>query len=347
MVDAVKLFSKLKKSYSSSPASPAGEKAASPGGGSGAATAHPISSPDSPAMKLLCSSLESFPTLQGLPLHSFLLPGLPTVLYADGVLPEGLAKELVTAIDADPSPWVELKKRRLRNIGGTVTSAGLTEQHPLPPYLRSLARALVTAGLFPEELEPNHVLLNDYPAGQGIMPHTDGPAYFPRVCTISLLSSCLLHFRSSLSAPPAMEVLLRPNSLVCFTGEAYETFLHGIASVWEERTAGRTGDAGKAEVAEKQEEGKEGDGRDTSSSRNSCPCVNAESGLLIERDRRISITLRYVPLPGESREKWPALLAELTRRERKKGGEEGGQKEGGAAAGSSSPSYAAAAASSD
>jgi alkylated DNA repair protein alkB family protein 6 len=33
---------------------------------------------------------------------------------------------------------------------------------------------------------PNHVLINEYLPGQGIMAHKDGPAYYPVVCTVSL-----------------------------------------------------------------------------------------------------------------------------------------------------------------
>ena len=33
---------------------------------------------------------------------------------------------------------------------------------------------------------PNHVLVNEYRPGQGIMAHEDGAAYFPIVATVSL-----------------------------------------------------------------------------------------------------------------------------------------------------------------
>ena len=39
---------------------------------------------------------------------------------------------------------------------------------------------------------PNHVLINEYRAGQGIMPHEDGAAYFPVVSTVSLGGSIVL-----------------------------------------------------------------------------------------------------------------------------------------------------------
>ena len=42
------------------------------------------------------------------------------------------------------------------------------------------------------EVRPNHVLVNEYLAGQGIMPHTDGPLFTPVITTITLGSHALL-----------------------------------------------------------------------------------------------------------------------------------------------------------
>lgn len=38
----------------------------------------------------------------------------------------------------------------------------------------------------------NHVLVNEYEPGQGIMPHQDGPAYWPVVATVSLAAPIIL-----------------------------------------------------------------------------------------------------------------------------------------------------------
>src|SRR5699024_11991713 len=39
---------------------------------------------------------------------------------------------------------------------------------------------------------PNHVLVNEYTPGQGIMPHEDGGAYYPTVATVSLGGAVVL-----------------------------------------------------------------------------------------------------------------------------------------------------------
>ena len=40
---------------------------------------------------------------------------------------------------------------------------------------------------------PNHVLLNEYLPGQGIMPHLDGNLFFPTITTINLGSHTVLN----------------------------------------------------------------------------------------------------------------------------------------------------------
>ena len=40
----------------------------------------------------------------------------------------------------------------------------------------------------------NHVLLNEYLAGQGIMAHLDGPMFHPTISTISLGSHAVIKF---------------------------------------------------------------------------------------------------------------------------------------------------------
>ena len=61
----------------------------------------------------------------------------------------------------------------------------------LVPLLQRLARDTQAFG--PGE-EPNHVLLNAYMPGQGIMAHQDGPLYHPGACIVSLSSPTVLHF---------------------------------------------------------------------------------------------------------------------------------------------------------
>jgi len=63
-----------------------------------------------------------------------------------------------------------------------------------PPPLQRLADALVAAGIFSPRDSPNHILINEYHPGQGIMAHTDGPAYMSLTATLSLGSDVLIQF---------------------------------------------------------------------------------------------------------------------------------------------------------
>lgn len=83
---------------------------------------------------------------------------------------------------------------------------------------------------------PNHVLVNEYPPGVGIMPHKDGAAYHPVVCTVSLGASLCLHVHSSkedgaLDPEPAFRILQEPRSLLITTDDLYTQYLHGIADI--------------------------------------------------------------------------------------------------------------------
>lgn len=88
-------------------------------------------------------------------------------------------------------------------------------------------------------MRPNHVLVNEYPPGVGIMPHKDGAAYHPVVCTVSLGASlCLNIYKSkedgALDPEPAYRILQEPRSLLITTHDLYAQFLHGIADVEED-----------------------------------------------------------------------------------------------------------------
>jgi alkylated DNA repair protein alkB homolog 6 len=141
----------------------------------------------------------------------------------------------------------------------------------LPPPLQQLANILVERGIFPQSESPNHILVNEYQTGQGILPHTDGPAYVARTATLSLgHSDVLLKFVPRLRTEDigrvcvdtAEEVQLEGDgSLVVFSHDAYSNYTHGI----EDCTT---------EVA-------------------SDKCVNAETGTVINRGRRISLTFRH------------------------------------------------------
>lgn len=82
---------------------------------------------------------------------------------------------------------------------------------------------------------PNHVLINEYKPGEGILPHEDGSAYFPVVCTVSLGAHAVLDVCSKDvdggGRGKRWRVLQERRSLLVTMGECYEGCLHGIEGV--------------------------------------------------------------------------------------------------------------------
>jgi len=68
------------------------------------------------------------------------------------------------------------------------------------------------------------------------MPHKDGAAYYPVVCTVSLGSSLCLNIHkckedSALDPEPAWRILQEPRSLLITTRDLYTEYLHGIDAI--------------------------------------------------------------------------------------------------------------------
>jgi alkylated DNA repair dioxygenase AlkB len=137
------------------------------------------------------------------------------------------AEALLAAVDdaSHAALWVELRGRRLQRWAA-----------PLPPFLARLAEGLVAAGVFEHDRPPNDVLVNSYAPGEGIAPHADGPAYDPRVATLSLGAPALMRYsvlygreRGGERGGQAVGALvLRDRSLVVTSGELYTRYAHAI-----------------------------------------------------------------------------------------------------------------------
>ena len=143
--------------------------------------------------------------------------------------------------------WTRLKhaRRKVALFDGTICK--------LPPILQRIANTLVAVGAFPASHPPNHVLVNEYQPGEGIMPHTDGPAYKSRTATISLGGSDVIfnlwprqHYEGDTTTSsvrpekhqPSLEVILHGcGSLIVFADDAYLHHCHEIREVLEETTS--------------------------------------------------------------------------------------------------------------
>lgn len=150
-------------------------------------------------------------------------------------------------------------------------------------------------------MKANHVLVNEYLAGQGIMPHTDGPLFHPVICTISCGSHTILRFHekdvynavdiddvvddddrrtvTTIDADTIHEnrklvcqLLIEPRSLLILKHDMYTNYLHSIAD--------ETHDIITSNLANLEQCADE---------------LKNRVGGTIERNRRISLTIRHVP----------------------------------------------------
>uniref|UniRef100_G1RLP2 Probable RNA/DNA demethylase ALKBH6 n=2 Tax=Nomascus leucogenys TaxID=61853 RepID=G1RLP2_NOMLE len=217
-------------------------------------------------------------------LEPFRVEQAPPVIY---YVPDFISKEeeeyLLRQVFNAPKPkWTQLSGRKLQNWGGLPHPRGMVPER-LPPWLQRYVDKVSDLSLF-GGLPANHVLVNQYLPGEGIMPHEDGPLYYPTVSTISLGSHTVLDFyeprRPEDDDPteqprppprPTTSLLLEPRSLLVLRGPAYTRLLHGIAA---------------ARV----------NALDTASPPpNAAVCPSARPGACLVRGTRVSLTIRRVP----------------------------------------------------
>merc|ERR1711865_853958 len=122
---------------------------------------------------------------------------------------------------------------------------------------------------------PNHVLLNEYNPGEGILPHTDGPSYEHCTATLSLGSDAVMEFSKRLKSNEIgttennnstnrfrnKQVLLESGSLLVFQGDAYLNYCHEIPMTLQDITTDN--------------------------------CLNNLPNQIISRGRRYSLTFRH------------------------------------------------------
>lgn len=211
----------------------------------------------------------------------------PTLYYLPNFITTEEESYLIKQVYDAPKPkWMQLSNRRLQNWGGLPHPKGMVLED-LPQWLEVYSKKIASLGVFDDKV-PNHVLVNEYLPGQGIMPHEDGPLFYPTVATISLGSHTVLDFYRPIKDTPVTEstdnsqigttsleerfmcsVLLQPRSLILVRDDMYKIYLHGIAERNEDVISGNVS--------------------------NLCSCDNVNIGDILTRDTRVSLTIRYVP----------------------------------------------------
>ncbi|KAI2805175.1 hypothetical protein RDWZM_008536 [Blomia tropicalis] len=138
---------------------------------------------------------------------------------------------LISNVLNAPKPkWTFLGNRSLQNWGGFPHPKGMVVE-ALPSWLKTYTEMVGNLDLF-DGNTPNHVLMNCYHAGQGIMAHEDGPLFYPTVTTINTGSHTVLNFYSKPDDDQirkyCFSLLLMPRSLLVLKHEAYTKYLHEI-----------------------------------------------------------------------------------------------------------------------
>lgn len=126
---------------------------------------------------------------------------------------------------------------RLINCGGVPTQKGMIAEE-MPAYLQVYVDKVNDLGIF-GEMKANHILLNEYRAGQGIMSHFDGPLFYPTISTISVGSHTVLEFHQPRSEDdeagsrpePAFKLLVEPRSLLILKDDLYFRYMHSISEI--------------------------------------------------------------------------------------------------------------------
>ena len=153
-------------------------------------------------------------------------------------------------IKAAPLPhWRNLSHRRLQTYPSPLTPQNTLLASLLPAWLSDpiIPRLLLLPlsvtnpkNIFSDSPHrgPNHVLVNEYKSGQGILPHEDGGAYWPVVATVSLGSAIVLDVYSKKQDENreredllSWKILQERKSLLITTGALYSDYLHGITEM--------------------------------------------------------------------------------------------------------------------
>ncbi|CAG9765291.1 unnamed protein product [Ceutorhynchus assimilis] len=165
-------------------------------------------------------------------LSNFLVPNIPpTIYYIPNFITaeeEGLILKNVYSV---PKPkWTCLSNRRLQDYGGVPHEKGMIPEK-IPLWLQQYVDKISSLNIF-EDKKPNHVLVNEYLPGQGIMPHSDGPLFYPTVTTISCGSHAVLEFSENTEKRDKIcDLLLEQRSLIIVKDDMYKTYLHSISEV--------------------------------------------------------------------------------------------------------------------
>lgn len=211
-------------------------------------------------------------------------------MYIPNFITSDEEQRILSQIDRAPKPkWTQLLNRRLINYGGIPHPNGMVAEE-IPEWLQNFVDKINNLNIF-ESQKANHVLVNEYLPGQGIMPHTDGPLFYPTISTISCGSHTVLEFSKrekvldeenieltergietdmSTTRNVLFKLILEPRSLLILKDSLYNDYLHSISEIDQDILCDRIFNYENCETSYKM-------------------------GDCLKRGTRISLTIRNVP----------------------------------------------------
>ncbi|XP_014272536.1 alpha-ketoglutarate-dependent dioxygenase alkB homolog 6 [Halyomorpha halys] len=165
----------------------------------------------------------------------------PTIYYIPDFINEPEENWILDKVYTAPKPkWTQLLNRRLQNWGGLPIPNGMIVE-PIPSWLKTFMDKVSDLKVFNDGiLRANHVLINEYLPGQGIMPHVDGPLFYPTIATISCSSHTVLEFEKNFAPDEEkaddskISVFLQRRSLVIVKDTMYTDYKHTIRELKED-----------------------------------------------------------------------------------------------------------------
>jgi alkylated DNA repair dioxygenase AlkB len=142
-------------------------------------------------------------------------------------------QKLIEIIDSQF--WLDDLKRRVQHYGykydykrrNIDKSMHLGE---IPDWCKNIGIKMQAYGII--DFMPDQVIVNEYLPGQGISNHIDcEPCFNDTIISLSLNSSCIMHFTNNLNVQRVIPVLLEPCSLVVLKKDARYNWMHGIKAV--------------------------------------------------------------------------------------------------------------------
>jgi alkylated DNA repair dioxygenase AlkB len=153
---------------------------------------------------------------------------VPGLIYQPDFLSADEEAALVVFADSQHhwAPFGRLKRRLSFGYLYAISKRRIVNTAPsMPAVLADLARRLVHEGLMNELAQ--QIVLQDYCKNSGIGVHADSPVFGPQVCSVSLLSPCMMRFRCAVQNLCFSQVLERRSVLV-MSGSARTDWTHEI-----------------------------------------------------------------------------------------------------------------------